>query len=241
MSVESKEVMLPSRFLVYEGIAPGSVKLGLLKGKHEKVIAEISTDSYDRKMNQILASVVEGIPVETLTLGDRKFIFLWLAINSYTKDYPIKFACENCGSKLESIVDLSSLQVAELPDGFKEPYTIKLADGSDLNLRLLRIEDELKVAEAEKSGQNVWLYRFARSIVDPNTTLLAKLQLLEELPASDVARIRAFHDKYDHGPIMETTYECEKCGGSGTLPVPFRLDMLFPIGTNLKRCYGASV
>lgn len=241
MSVEKKILDLPSKFLVYEGVAPGSVKVGLLRGKHEKVIAEISADNYDKKLLQVLADVIEGIPVNSLTLGDRKFIQLWLAINSYSKDFPIKFNCESCGSKLEAIVDLATIPVVELPSDFKEPYSVQLSDGKEIFLRLLRVEDELRVGEAEKSGQNVWLYRYSRSIVDNNLSALQKVQFMEELPAIDVARIRAFHDKYDHGPVMETHYECDKCGGDGVMPVPFRLEMLFPIGSTLKRCYGATV
>jgi hypothetical protein len=241
MSVEKKILDLPSRFLVYEGIAPGSVKIGLLKGKHEKVIAEISPDNYDRKLLQVISDVLEGIPVNSLTLGDRKFVQLRLAINSYSKDFPIKFPCDRCGANLDAVVDLASIPVVELPAEFKEPYAVTLSDGKPIYLRLLRVEDELKVAEAEKSGQNIWLYRFSRSIVDNNMSALEKVQFLEELPAIDVAKIRAFHDKYDHGPLMEFHYECDKCGGDGVMPVPFRLEMLFPIGQTLKRCYGASV
>lgn len=240
MSVEKKILDLPSKYLVYEGISPGSIKIGLLRGKHEKVIAEISADNYDRKLLQVLADVIEGIPINSLTLGDRKFVQLWLAINSYSKDFPIKFNCENCGAKLDAVVDLSAIPVAELPDGFKEPYPVTLSDGKEIQLRLLRVEDELKVAEAEKTGQNIWLYRFARSIVD-DRTLLQKVQYMEELPAADVARIRAFHDKFDHGPVMNFPYECGKCGGDGSIAVPFRLEMLFPIGETLKRCYGPTV
>jgi hypothetical protein len=241
MSVEKKILDLPSKFLVYEGIERGSVKVGLLRGKHEKVISEISADNYDKKLLQVIADVIEGISVNTLTLGDRKFIQLWLAINSYSKDFPIKFPCDTCGAKLEAVVDLAQLAVVELPDDYKEPYPIILSDGTTLNLRLLRVEDELKVAESERSGQNVWLYRYSRSIVDDKMNALQKVQFMEELPAVDVARIRAFHDKYDHGPVMELSYGCEKCGGEGVMPVPFRLEMLFPIGSTLKRCYGASV
>ena len=53
--------------------------------------------------------------------------------------------------------------------------------------------------------------------------------------------IRAFHDKFKHGPKMISKYTCPDCGGTGVMPVPFRLEMLLPYGENLARAVGDTV
>lgn len=234
-------IELPSRCRVYTGVDPSTIKARTLLGKDEKLIAEIPPENYERKFHQLLADVLQGIPIEKMTLGDRKYLILWLAINSYSKDFPIKFNCENCLAKLSMTVDLSKMLVKNLPDDFVEPQKVTLTKELDVNLKLLRVEDELRILDLQKAGQNIWLHRFAQSIVDDTKTHMEKVEWLEQLPAKLVAKIRAFHDVFDHGPIMTSDYECEKCGGAGLVPVPFRLEMLFPSGDDLKRYYGASM
>ena len=61
------------------------------------------------------------------------------------------------------------------------------------------------------------------------------------MDTQDLMVIRAFHDKFNHGPKMETNYACPNCGGTGILPVSFRLEMLLPYGTELQRHIGNAI
>lgn len=230
---------LPSRYLVYNGVS--EIGIRTLKGKDEKIISEISLENFDKKFTQVLDNVITGIKSSDLTLGDRKYIMLWLAINSFSKDFPIEVTCDNCLGKTEQLVDLSRLEVIQLPDGFKEPTEIALSNNIAIKLRLLRVADEIKISEAEKAGQNTWLYRYALSIVDEKMNALQKVQMLEEMSSADIARIRAWHDEVDHGPNMNSNYVCSRCGGEGVMPVPFRIEMLFPIGKVLRRNFRTSM
>lgn len=229
---------LPSRCTVY-GVPPDSLFIRTLKGKDEKLIAEVSVDNYEKKFCQILGNCVEGIDVKKLTLGDRKYIMLWLAVNSFSKMHTISGVCENCLAKMEIEVDLTKMNVVELPENFKEPYPVTLSDGSIVNLRLFRVSDEIQLAEMEKTSTNTWLYRFALSIVS-DESLPDKVARLEEMDSADIAKIRAFHEEYVHGPIMETQYECQKCGGVGVMPIPFRFELFFPSGQKLTRYFGTT-
>jgi len=75
--------------------------------------------------------------------------------------------------------------------------------------------------------------RFAHSIVSDDN-IFEKELFLEKLDSKDLMYIRAFHEKYSHGPKMETKYMCPHCGGVGIIPTPFRLEMLLPFGERLK-------
>lgn len=233
---------LPSNCQVYPGVDPSKVRIRAFTGKEEKAIADATPQNFDRKFQQILASVVEGIDVNKLTLGDRKYIMVWLAINSYTPKFPVAFECDTCAAKLEMDVDLSEMAIEKLPDGFKEPVQKQLSSGS-VTLRLLRVEDELKANDLEKTGQNVWLYRYAFSIIPEDTkmSVLDRANAMESMPSKDIAIIRAFHEEYEHGPVMESQYTCGKCGGDGIIAVPFRIQMFLPSGKTLKRYFGKAM
>ena len=232
-------VKLPSRCLVYSGIdkdnANDQIKIRAFKGIDEKLIAEISADNFEKKFCIILKNVLQGIVPEKLTVGDRQFLMLWETIHSYDKSYNVEYECEHCWQKSEYIVDLSQLNEMKLPENFVEPYEVKLPEsGSVAKLRLLRIEDLMKVDELSKMGQNVWLYRYALSIVN-DKSIWDNVSYLENMSTKDIMVIRAFHDKFNHGVQMETSYECPRCGGTGVMPVPFRLEMLLPYGKKLER------
>lgn len=235
------QLNLPSKCLVYEDTDPSKVQIRTLKGRDEKLIAELTYDNFEKKFLTILGSIVKGVVPGKLTVGDRLYIMVWEAINSYSANYPVELMCETCLQKIEITVDLSKLDVIELPEKFKEPHPVKLSDGNQIDLRLFRVEDEVKIADAEKSGKSSWLYRWAISIVDKEKSVWDRINYLENLEAKDVAAIRAFHEKYYHGPKMETEYECPKCGGQGVTPVPFRIELLFPYGKALTKHFGAGV
>lgn len=234
MEVDYKPITLPSKCLVYKDVDPTKIQIRTLRGKDEKLIAEVNYDNYERQLLTILRNVIQGIDPAKLTLGDRLYILVWEAINSYGKDFDVEHNCTECFERVTSTVDLSTLEVVELPDDFKEPYPIKLSTGDVVNLRLFRVEDEIKIAEYEKNDKASWLYRFAVPIVSEKG-IWDRVSFLENLPVKDMAAIRAFHNKFQHGPKMEATYTCRKCGGTGVVPVPFRTEMLFPYGNALRR------
>lgn len=243
--MDNISVKLPSKCLVYPEIDlaanPNLIQIRTFKGRDEKLIAELSNENFEKKFLTVLKGVFTGIDPSKLTIGDRMYLVLWEVINSYSKMFPVEFECEHCWQKSSFEVDLTSLEVVELPDTYKEPYELKLPVSGDLiKVRLLRIEDVMKVNDLDKAGQNVWLYRFALSIVG-DKSVWENVEYLENLSTKDLMVIRAFHTKFEHGPKMETKYECPKCGGTGVMPVPFRLEMLLPYGKKLERYTGDAI
>jgi len=235
------KIKLPSGCKIYKDVDPTAIEIRTFKGKDEKLISEISSENFEKKFVSVLKQVLKGIEPEQLTIGDELHLALWEAINSYSKDFFVSHECEHCYQKIETTVDLSKFEVIELEEGFEEPKEVKLPEsGEVVKLNLLRVSDILKVDEIIKMGKNIWLYRYALSIVD-DRGIWDKVEYLENMESKDLMHIRAFHDKYMHGPKMESKYECPKCGGAGLLPVPFRLEMLLPYGKKLERYIGDAV
>jgi hypothetical protein len=233
------ELKLPSRLIPYEGV--DKVEIRLLKGEDEKFIGELTTLNFEKKFKQLLARIIKGIDPGKLTIGDRLYIIAWIAINCYTPMYPIELMCETCLRKIKVDIDLGQLEKIELPEGYTEPHAVTLLDGSTINLRQLTINDNIAYFDyAEKRQQDDLHYKLAMSIVSEDD-LVKRAEMIKNMGTRDIALIRAFHDKYYHGPKMEAGYTCPKCGGAGVTPVPFRLDILFPDGQAVARALGHSV
>jgi len=233
---------LPSKCLPYVGIDKSKLTIRPFKGKDEKLISEMSGDNFEKKFLTVLKNVVQGIEVEKLTLGDRLYITIWEAINSYSPEFTLKHTCDTCWQMSEFPVNLNDLEIIELPDTYAQPYSLKLpVSGDTVNIRLLTVEDTIKLDELSKTIGNTWLHRFAITLNMPNLNIMQKVEYLENLSTKDLAEIRVFQDKFAHGPKMELKYECPKCGGVGIMPIPFRIEMLFPYGDALTRNFGKAI
>lgn len=235
-------ISLPSKCLSYVDIKAENVAIRTLKGRDEKIVAEMSSDNFDKKFSSLVKMVTKGIPdPDKLTLGDRIFIAIWLVINSFDKNYTVEHECETCWVKSEYVIDLSSLNKVELPDKYSEPYEVKLPlSGETVKLRLLTVADIIKIKELEKLNQNTWLYRYALTMVN-DKNLVENEEYLGKLASKDLTYIRGFQDKFNHGIEFKANYTCLRCGGVGIMPIPFRIDMLLPYGEKLKRDIGGAI
>jgi len=234
-------INLPSKCLPYENIKPEDITIRAYQGADEIYLAEINPINIERKYLEVLKNVVQGIDPMNLTLGDRLYIIVWEYAKSYSEFITVKnIVCTHCLKEVEVSVDLTQLDVITLPDDYKQPYKVQLPSGNEILLRLLTIKDEI---ESEKHIENEnfgHLYRYARSVVD-DADVLSKLERLKKMSAKDVATIRAFHEKFYHGPDMRTKYTCPECGEEDILEVPFQLEFLFPHGQTLTSTFGEGI
>lgn len=234
-------IELPSQCRLYEGVSPEDIMITPFKGRHEKMFASITADTYEKKLSDILNDVVDGMDVRKMTMGDRLYILIWEAINSFSNEYPMDIQCQACSEVIVYIVDLNKLTVNQLNSDFSEPYSITLANGKKLDLRLIRVEDEIAAIDYEINNPDEgWSYKYARSIATEDN-ILSRIQIFEDLDAVDSARVRAVQDKYMHGPVLQTDFVCDKCGHGGPVPFTFQPDMVFPIGKALSDHFGKLV
>lgn len=218
---------LPSKLKPYEKVQ--SVSVRMLKGKDEKFLGELSIENFDKKYTLLLNQILIGIDPKELTLGDRTYIALWLAMNCYSHIYPIKTHCMNCFNEVEINVDLRLLNKIELPESYKEPFPVTLLDGRIIPMRLLRVKDQIAyldyVKNKKEEDRN---YLLALTICD-GSGIGERMEFLNELDSKNLALLKAFHDTNIHGiDLEEYKFDCPKCKEAGITPVPFRFEMLFP-------------
>lgn len=219
-------VNLPSKCKTY-GVDPKQIQISAYTGGDEVYIAEISIKSLDEKFAKVLDRCLKGIDPRQLTIGDRTYLMVWLCANSYSNLMVTMVTCPYCGSVHQQQCDLFSVNSVELPDDYVEPKEITLSDGTPLKLKLTTVGDQIEIDAKEKDGFNSWLYRWARSIVNGKSPI-DNMKWLESRGARDVAVIRGFHEKYQHGPDMKFTCKCNKCGEESVEAIPFRLEWFLP-------------
>lgn len=218
------DLNLPSAGRLYD---VGAIKVRRLTAGDEKFLQDISALDFDVRFNQLLKNgVLQGIEPEKLSMGDRFYIVIWLARNSLNKDVLVSDVCEHCLAKLSVTVDLGSLEVITLPDSFVEPIKVMLG-GKLVDVRLLRVKDLLESFRRQQQDRDdVELFKFAQTITSMD--VLSALEFVKTLSLTDFGRLKAVQVKFNHGVKLETTVKCQKCGGEGVVPVPFRFENLVP-------------
>lgn len=231
-------IQLPSKCIPYE-VGSDQITVRPYVGSDEILLSQINPVNVEAKFLQVLRSVVRGINVEKLTLGDRLYIILWEYINSYNEYMKVRTVCSHCLETIEPMIDLRLLEKVELPDSFQQPFHCPLPSGKSVDLRLLTVADQIEIEKFPNKAES-YLFKWARSMVS-EMDVLARMHELKGYGVRDIATIRAFHEKMFHGPDMTTKFTCPKCGEEEEVEVPFRLDFFFPDGQALTDTFGAGI
>lgn len=240
MAKDFRNVNLPSKCLTYPELDPNKILLCQLTGEEERILSEVSTSNFDRKILEVLGNVLKGIEPERLTLGDRLYILVWQAMNCFSDVLPVTYICLNCENKVEVKTKFSTMEFSYLPDEYVEPVEKQLPSGKKVKLRLLTAGDEANAVDYENKGKDGWVYRYASSIVDEQD-IVKRMMFYRDLSIKDTTAIRSFQDQYAHGPDMRVQAVCPRCGQEEIVSIPFRIEFLFPSGPEFIRYYGNGV
>ena len=233
-------INLPSRCLVYYGVKQDDVKIRAYQGQDEVYLSQINPKNLEKNYFEVLHNLIQGVDPLKLTLGDRMYIIIWECINSYSNLIKVNTICSHCLNEEIVSVDLSNFDVTELPKDFEQPYTIDLSTGEKIRLQLLTVADDIKTEQYSVGHEDSMLYRYARSVVT-DADILQTLEQFRSLPAKDFLRIVAWHEKFFHGPVMESAFTCSKCDKEDKVEVPFRFSFFFPDGSELEEFFGQGI
>jgi hypothetical protein len=235
-------ISLPSKCITYDGIKPGDIKIRAYQGRDQIYLAEINPINLEQKYLQVLKSVITGINPELLTLGDRLYIMIWECAKSYTDIITVNTVCSHCVKQINANIDLRELNVITLPDGFSLPHAVTLPESKEsVHLKFLSINDEIEAERFDEKNEDGLLYRCAKSMVD-ELDVMQRIEKLRVMNSKDISTIRAFQEKYYHGPdLKHGKFKCPKCGQEDVTEIPFRFDFLFPNGDSLTDTFGAGI
>lgn len=221
---------LPSKFKLY---APGTKILARpLKVLEIKMLSTLNTDNINFVLNDIIGRCVTGIRVEDICTADKLYIIFWLRANTYRdSSYSIDFVCPDCKAKGKYDFQLDCLKINYLKDSFDENKDINLPSGKVVKIKMLRISDEIRVTNFEKTN--------AQSLASFDTDLLHAASLISEIDGKRIGLIAAYDfiskatpddysyiisyvNHYDFGIDPSIDAPCKKCGGAAQIAVTFR-------------------
>jgi hypothetical protein len=262
MSLEKayRVLELPSRGLLYDGKLPdGEIKVKLWDTSIEELFLG-GGGSPSNLITEVLNRSLVQCPIDAKDMlsGDRYFAFFMLRAESYGDEYGFPLKCSNCGLQFRHEINLiKDLQVIELPDGAKEPFSLVLPYSEEkLEFKLLRGSDEESVDKfldkiyrsKEKGNKRIrggdipeaafkkgvdpsYKFRLARQIVSVDSRELEFNEALEwvgSLMARDSLELRRTIDKLDPRLDMRISVDCPRCEFNNETMLPFTPELLSP-------------
>ena len=145
----SEEVILPSRGIGYpeEYNIPESFTLRAMTTLEEKLRLS-SSDGFKIIPELINRCLVDAnFDAFNLTLSDLEYTMIRLRTITYGQNYKIPVMCPRCGHTYETTVDLDTIQIKELPDGFSGTVEIGPLpiSGDVLECKLLTSDEQNKI------------------------------------------------------------------------------------------------
>ena len=226
----TQEITLPSQGLLNPEIPEGKLTQRCMMVADQKFLSG-SNKTANNALHQLIQRTIispEGFDVSNLTLPDTLYLLFKLRILSYGKDYRFLTRCPECGKKIEVRVDLSTLPVETLEEGYEEHLEVTLPHRGDTvytkiltNKELEDIETEIKRRKRRNpDDESDYILRIVYSI---NKIKLAKdgselthpidlEKYVSSLTDLDALTIISARDSISYGITPTIEYVCPECG-----------------------------
>jgi hypothetical protein len=163
--------------------------------------------------------------------GDTFWAFIQSRRISKGDIYTFRTPCRSCANSIETPFDLSELQRKDLPqDGIDavrsdQPIEIEV-DGRTIKFRLLRTEDNRKIAGLEDNykleGEYAILAARLVEVSGLGPGPIARARFVQDLDEGEADRILAAMEEYDCGADVAIKVICENCGHSWGQNLPLQ-------------------
>ena len=276
--IYASEVQLPSKgFLYGDKIPDGNVCIVPWSAQEQKVLySDDNRGGLLEILNVLIAASVKikdeetgnlkplPIPPGELLSGDRSYLMIYMRSVSFGSGYQYYATCTDCREKYDGSVDLNELPILYLPDGFSEPFSVKLPRSqATVSLRLLRGKDEIATMNFAKKmrmqlakvklqssspGDPGYTNRLSRMVVSlltsdgqtitPTNPLDGQLLIQEfvnHLPALDTIAIENAYQDNDCGVDLFLDLVCPNCRGDQRQVLPLTEEFFRPGSLSRRR------
>lgn len=226
-------VRLPGGLITDNGLVT-TATVRELNGEDEEALAKAQGDL--RRLRALLGAVEtigdEPVTKETLKellIGDREALVLGIRIATFGKEITYNdYLCPGCAEPLDVSIDLSTLEMKELPDREKREFEIPLKKGGVALVRLPNGSDQEAIFELPNA-----------TVAEENTLMLSRVVLalngkkinnakdpIKKLGVADRQTILKFLSDTQPGPRYDEVKSThETCGTE--FPIFLALDDMF--------------
>ena len=220
----TETVKMPSRGMIPN--VPTEVVIKAIQRKDKKKLLMSETD--DILMSLLQYSIVspQDFNVYNLLPFESNYLLYRLRILTYGPSHTFREKCPYCGEINNVDMDLNSIPILELPDGFNMIFDIQLPISGDvLKCKLLtegekntisKKATELKEATGNKSAEidMIWESRIVAINGSANLAPIEISQYLDEMNDYDSEYFMEYYLKYEgnYGLQTKLSFKCDKCG-----------------------------
>lgn len=212
------------------------------------LLAKISDDSNStddinnsKLMIQYINKLITGIDPMELYWPDYYFLLYQMRLVTY-KMFPLEgyFECPECGNKQKVTIDISKLDILEVPEIYTKDKKVFLENFGEVPFRFKKVKDDLTANEFMKA-KNLDLNDLNLKSLIYDLLFLSEWKSLDELweltenndiTMQDIIVIEDLVSKCAWGVQEEFMFNCEKCHKSSKTPYTMQLDNFFPSNFN---------
>jgi len=225
-------VQFPSLGLFYSDKRPGLL-VKYMTGIEENILTAPTLAATGEAMDIALNSVIMNadVDVNSLLVGDKNMILMYLRSTSYGDSYPVHITCPSCKQTGQTSFNISSMNakdIVELPDengeySYMMPKMKIKGEPVVVKFRPLTVADEKKInyeIEMEKQDPRALpkaitiKYKTQITSINGNSDKEYIAQVSSKFPIKDSSMLRAYIDRLEPGIDSKITLTCEKCNHS---------------------------
>lgn len=235
---------LPSKGLVYpkeHPLSKGTITIKYMTAKEEDILSNQNLIRKGVVLDKLFESiVVDDIDINDIIIGDKNAIILATRLLGYGPSYPMKFYSSVTGDSIETVVDLSKVQIKEIDFSklqnknefhFETPIsknkiTFKLLTHGDE----LAIDRDIKALEKlnkDVSADITTRFRYMITSVDGNSDIAAISKFINGFLARDSRAFRDYVKSISPDIDMSVEYTHEN-GESEVIPITMGVGFFWP-------------
>lgn len=237
-------VQLPSKGLFYPD-RQAHVKVKLLTAEDENILTSPELIRSGKVLDVLLNNAIidTNLNAESMLVGDRNAVLLYLRREGYGDEYTVKMSCPECSEEFKDVVLISELEYKEIStspdaDGYFE-YTLSKT-GWKIKFRLLTGADESILAQkadrlkkAKKGGGSYSEFLTERYVlqvmsVNGSTDKTQIKRAVSAMPIKDSFDLRKEISRVEPGVNMEHDFKCKHCGHQFEDVVPINATLFWP-------------
>lgn len=218
----SQEIFtLPCGYLDEEKSLHTELKVREITGHEEDMLANRKMAA-NQKINALIAQCTERVGTITdkgklsqvvldMTVGDRLFAIFAIRRVTVGDEYTFEARCSNCKHTGQYTIDLSTLDVKEMPDRAKRSFDVTLpSSGQQVKFHPMIGREEMKLQQIDKKGTD----SLSLAIIVRLDELGGKaptLGAVKSLNMKDRQFIRTQFDEVEGGIETEIELDCSGC------------------------------
>lgn len=237
---------LPSQGLVYpEGhpLSNGQITLKYMTAKEEDILSSQNLIKRGVVLDKLLESVVVGVSIDDLIIGDKNAIFLATRILGYGPSYQLEITDPFSGERQEVVIDLGKVKTKDvdykrLNRENKYEFTLP-SNGKKIKFKLLTHKDEIDV-QAEISA----LEKLSKGNTPSEVTSRLRKMIIEvdgntdrafinkwvtnQLLAQDSRALRNYVRELSPDLDLKFEFTSDVTGETEALDIPFGINFFYP-------------